>query len=155
VVIHRIQTDETALSTAKWDNSRFGPVDNFCEVSGHFGKRAVGWLKSGGGAKQMRNEWCFTAVPGRWLLDADRWLLGAGTPYLNAGCCQGKSPSIFPLSFPQCLNADRPAPTVLGRPSCAGLDAIACDYQHCQTDSQAKPDLFITESHIERFPYAH
>ena len=120
MVIHRIQSDETALSTARWDNSRFGPVDNFCEVSGHFGKRVVGRLKSGGGAKQMRNEWCFTAIPGRWLLDADR-----------------------------------PAPTVLGRPSCAGLDAIACDYQHCQTDSQAKPDLFITESHIERFPYAH
>jgi len=53
------------------------------------------------------------------------------------------------------LAADRPAPTVLGRPSCADLDAIAFDYQHCQTDSQAKPDLFITKSHIERFPYAH
>ncbi len=59
----------------------------------------------------------------------------------------------FPFEFS--AMPDRWMPTVLRRPSCAGLDAIAFDYQHCQTDSQAKPDLFITESNIERFPYAH
>ena len=139
MVIHRIQTDETALSTARWDNPRFGPVDNFCEVSRHSAKRVVGRLKSGGSAKQMRNEWCFIAVPGRSTLNA--WLLDAWT--------------VTAIPDRWLLDADRPAPTVLGRPSCPDLDAIAFDYRHRLTDSQAKPDLFITKSHIERFPYAH
>ena len=77
MVIHRIQTDETALSTARWDNPRFAPVDNFSEVSGHFGKRrSVGRNRAGRKTNEERMvlyRRTYAPGAGRWLPTVLPW----------------------------------------------------------------------------------